>query len=60
VKCPLQPHEFATNFFIDRCLSSKKVVAALREAGFTVEVHEDHFAPDALDIDWLPQVGERQ
>jgi predicted nuclease of predicted toxin-antitoxin system len=47
-------------FFIDRCLGSKRVVAALREAGLTVEVHEDHFAPDALDVEWLPQVGERE
>lgn len=47
-------------FFIDRCLGSKRVVAALREAGLSVEVHEDHFAPDALDVEWLPQVGERE
>jgi predicted nuclease of predicted toxin-antitoxin system len=47
-------------FFIDRCLGSKKVAVALREAGLTVEIHEDHFAPDALDVEWLPQVGERE
>jgi predicted nuclease of predicted toxin-antitoxin system len=47
-------------FFIDRCLGSKRVVAALREAGLTVEIHEDHFAPDTLDVEWLPQVGERE
>jgi predicted nuclease of predicted toxin-antitoxin system len=47
-------------FFIDRCLGSKKVVVALRQAGLTVEIHADHFAPDALDIEWLPQVGERE
>jgi predicted nuclease of predicted toxin-antitoxin system len=47
-------------FFIDRCLGSKRVVTALREAGLTVEIHEDHFAPDALDVEWLPQVGERE
>jgi hypothetical protein len=46
-----------TTFFIDRCLGSKKIVLALRQAGLTVEVHDDHFAPDALDVDWLPQVG---
>jgi predicted nuclease of predicted toxin-antitoxin system len=50
----------AITFFIDRCLGSKKVVAALREAGLIVEIHADHFAPDALDIEWLPQVGERE
>ena len=47
-----------TTFFIDRCLGSKRVVAALRQAGITVEIHDDHFAPDAADVDWLPQVGE--
>lgn len=46
-------------FFIDRCLGSKRIVTALRQAGITVAVHEDHFPPDAADVDWLPQVGER-
>ena len=45
-------------FFIDRCLGSKKIVAALRKAGIAVEIHDDHFAPDAPDVDWLPQVGK--
>jgi hypothetical protein len=40
-----------TIFFIDRCLGSKKIVAALREAGVTVEIHDDHFLPDAADVD---------
>jgi predicted nuclease of predicted toxin-antitoxin system len=47
-------------FFIDRCLGSKKVADALRQAGLTVEIHEDHFAPDALDVDWLTEVGAWQ
>jgi arsenate reductase-like glutaredoxin family protein len=47
-----------TIFFIDRCLGSKKIVAALRQAGITVEIHDDHFLPDAADVDWLPKVGE--
>jgi hypothetical protein len=38
-------------FFIDRCLGSKRIVAALRQVGLTVEVHEDHFAPDAPDVE---------
>ena len=46
-------------FFIDRCLGSKRIVAALREAGLTVESHDDNFATDAQDVDWLPIVGER-
>lgn len=46
-------------FFIDRCLGSKRIAEALRRAGITVEVHSDHFAPAAPDIDWLPEVGKR-
>lgn len=45
-------------FFIDRCLGSKRVVTALRQAELTIEIHKDHFAPDAPDVDWLPVVGE--
>lgn len=46
-------------FFIDRCLGSKRIVATLREAGLTVESHDAKFPIDALDVDWLPIVGER-
>lgn len=46
-------------FFIDRSLGRKIVAQALREIGETVEVHDDHFAPDAKDEDWLVKVGKR-
>ncbi|HKY07067.1 MAG TPA: hypothetical protein VJQ55_02450 [Candidatus Binatia bacterium] len=46
-------------FFIDRCLGRKIVAQALRELGGTVEIHDDHFAPDAKDEDWLVEVGNR-
>jgi PIN like domain len=45
-------------FFIDRCLINKQLVTALRQSGITVEIHDDHFAPNTADVDWLPQVGE--
>ena len=32
---------------------------ALREAGVRVEVHHDHFEPDAEDAHWLPIVGQK-
>lgn len=32
---------------------------ALREVGETVEIHDDHFAPDAKDEVWLTEVGSR-
>jgi len=31
----------------------------LRAHGFTVAIHRDHFPVDALDADFLPQVGRR-
>jgi hypothetical protein len=38
----------------------KKIVAqALRKIGETVEIHDDHFAPDAKNEDWLAEVGKR-
>src|SRR5713226_2579725 len=46
-------------FFLDRSLGKLKVANSLRKAGVTVEVHEQHFAPDAPDQDWLKAVGER-
>ncbi len=32
---------------------------ALRRAGATVEIHDDHFAPNAKDAEWLSGVGKR-
>jgi hypothetical protein len=46
-------------FFIDRSLGTKIVAQALREIGETVEIHDDHFVPDAKDEDWLLEVGKR-
>jgi hypothetical protein len=46
-------------FFLDRCLGQHVVASALREAGHTVEVHNDHFKPDAADTDWIPVVGAK-
>ena len=48
-----------TVFFIDRCLGSVRLVTALREAGITIEIHDDHFPQSAQDEDWLPEVGRR-
>jgi predicted nuclease of predicted toxin-antitoxin system len=49
----------SSTFFIDRCLGSKRIAQVLRDAGLTVATHEEHFEPDALDVDWLPDVGDR-
>lgn len=46
-------------FFIDRSLGRKFVAEALRDAGATVEVHDDHFPQTTPDVDWLTEVGRR-
>jgi predicted nuclease of predicted toxin-antitoxin system len=46
-------------FFIDRALGKKSVPDALKTAGANVEIHCDHFAPEAADVDWLPVVAQK-
>lgn len=46
-------------FFLDRNFGSKIVAQVLRGAGEQVEIHDDHFAQDAQDPEWLTKVGER-
>jgi PIN like domain len=46
-------------FFVDRCLGAHTVPDALWGAGAKVEVHGDHFAPDASDPAILRFVGAR-
>lgn len=46
-------------FFIDRSLGRKYVAEALRTAGATVEVHDDHFPQTTPDVEWLAEVGRR-
>jgi hypothetical protein len=45
-------------FYADRCLG-KAVARALRAAGAVVEIHDDHFAQNALDETWIPDVVRR-
>ncbi len=46
-------------FFLDRSLGKKRVATALRQAGVTLHIHDDHFSPDAKDEDWLTEAGQR-
>jgi hypothetical protein len=46
-------------FFCDKCLARKIVPEALRAAGERVEIMEDHFAKNADDTVWVPDVGKR-
>ena len=46
-------------FFIDKCLGTKVVPAALRASGLKVELKTDHFPADTPDTVWLPVVGKQ-
>ena len=48
-----------TIFFIDRSLGVEPIRKELTSAGLHVEIHDDHFARDAEDRDWLRVVGIR-
>jgi hypothetical protein len=39
-------------------LGSKRIVRELRGFGIKVKIHNDYFAKDAQDVDWLPEVGK--
>jgi hypothetical protein len=47
-------------FFLDRQLGRHKMAAILRAADLQVEIHDDHFAQDATDEEWLRVVGEKK
>ena len=36
------------------------MAGALRKAGLNVAIHDDHFAPDAKDEEWLAVAGQKQ
>jgi uncharacterized protein with PIN domain len=55
---PKPPEELT--FFLDRQLGRYKMAGALRKAGLNVEIHDDHFAPDAKDEEWLTVAGQKQ
>ena len=46
-------------FFVDRSLGGKFVSEALRAAGAQVVNHDEVFAQNATDVEWLAQVGRR-
>jgi hypothetical protein len=47
-------------FFLDRCLQSEIIIAALLAAGLEVRLHRDFFPDDAPDTDWLPEVAGKR
>ncbi|HEU4882932.1 MAG TPA: hypothetical protein VFT45_11815 [Longimicrobium sp.] len=46
-------------FFADRNLGVHIFPAILRAEGITVHLHQDHFAQNAADVDWMPEVARR-
>ena len=46
-------------FFIDRCLGKKLIATAFKSSGIAVEIHDNHFSQNAIDVDWLPEIGKR-
>ena len=46
-------------FFIDRCLGKKLIAKTFQDSGIAVEIHDDHFAQNVQDVDWLPEIGKR-
>jgi hypothetical protein len=46
-------------FFLDRNLGRNKFSNILRAKGLRIEVHDEHFSPDASDPEWLSEVGQR-
>lgn len=46
-------------FLVDEDLASRSVVASLRAAGMPVRTVPEEFGKGCLDVDWLPEAGER-
>lgn len=46
-------------FFLDHQIGRYQVAELLRAAAANVEVHLDHFAGDAPDTHWIPEVARR-
>jgi predicted nuclease of predicted toxin-antitoxin system len=46
--------------FIDRSLGRHVIADALRRAGAHVEIHDEQFAQNATDEEWLQEAGRRR
>lgn len=46
-------------FFLDRSIGKYVVAEALRNKGIEVKLHDDIFAADAEDVEWLSAVGNK-
>lgn len=55
---PLEPAR-GPILFIDRDLWSRRLDAALREAGIPFVAHHVYFKPDTPDVTWISEVGRQ-
>lgn len=46
-------------FFIDRSLSKRTFARFFAAAGIMCRLHDEHFAPDTPDIEWIRSVGSK-
>ncbi len=54
----LLPPDFAT-FFVDRCLGRKTFAQPLKDFGYSIEIHDEHFDTETPDEIWIPEVTRR-
>lgn len=45
--------------YLDRNLGKHVIAEALRTAGYPIEIHDDHLAPNAPDEDWIALVANK-
>lgn len=54
-----KPHDPKITFFLDRSLGKIDIAKRLRDKGFTVEIHDDHFSEITTDSKWLSFIGKK-
>ena len=47
-------------YYLDANLDGPELIARLRAGAMPCEAHRDHFAPDAPDAAWIPEIAARR
>jgi hypothetical protein len=47
-------------YYLDANLDGPELVGRLRDGAMPCEAHRDHFAPDAPDTAWIPEIAARR
>ena len=53
------PDADARVYYLDANLDGLELVGRFRAAGMPCEPHRAHFAPDAADVEWIPEIASR-